>query len=154
MKIFVKANKIYLLLLSLLALGLLSACSNPAPAATPPKEPLGPPDRVDVIYFYKGEDCHCQEVVGQRIYATLFMNFNEELASGKLIFQNLNLDGKENATIAYKYGATPVSLFINIVRADNEHFIPVPEIMLVQDDDAALDKLVNSRIRQSLEGEE
>ena len=82
------------------------------------------------------------------------MNFNEELASAKLIFQSLNLDDKENATIAYKYGATPVSLFINIVRTDNEHFIPVPEIMLVQDDDAALDKLVNSRIRQSLEGEE
>jgi hypothetical protein len=154
MNIFVKANKICILLLSLLLFGLLSACSSPAPAANPPKEPLGPPDRVDVVYFYKGEDCHCQEVVGENIQATLFVNFNIELTSSKLTFQSLNLDDKENATIAYKYDATPVSLFINIVRADTEHIIAVPEILLVKDDDEALDKLVNARIRQGLDGEE
>jgi len=153
MNIFVKANKIYILLLSLLAFGLLSACSNLVPATTS-KESSDPPDRVDIVYFYKGEDCHCQEVVGDNINANLFINFNGELTSGKLTFQSLNLDDKENATIAYKYGATPVSLFINIVRADNEHFIAVPEILLVKDDDEALDKLVNTRIRGYLEGEE
>jgi hypothetical protein len=154
MNIFVKANKIYILLLSLLALGLLSACYNPAPTTNIPKEPLGPPDRVDVVYFYKGEDCHCQEVVGENIQATLFVNYNIELTSGKLTFQSLNLDDKKNATIAYKYDATPVSLFINIVRADREHIIAVPEIFLVKDDDEALDKLVNTRIQQALDGEE
>ena len=153
MKIFTKTNRSYILLLSLLALGLLYACSSPAPPGNPTQELLSPPYRVDVLYFYKGDDCHCQEVVGDNINATLFINFNGELISGKLTFQSLNLDDQENATIAYKYGAVPVSLFLNIVRADNEYFVPVPEILLVQDDDEALDKLVNTRIRQALDGE-
>jgi hypothetical protein len=154
MNTFGKANKIYLLLLSLLALGLLSACSSPTPAANPANEPSIPPDRVDVVYFYKGEDCHCQEVVGENIQATLFVNYNIELTSGKLTFQSLNLDDTENAAIAYKYDATPESLFINIVRADREHIIAVPEIFLVKDDDEALFKLVNTRIQQALDGNE
>jgi hypothetical protein len=153
MNISVKANKLYLFLVSLLVLGLLSACSSPAPEANPPKEPLGPPDRVDVVYFYKGEECHCQEVVGDNIEATLFINFNGELTNGKLTFQSINLDNEENAAIAYKYNATPESLFINIVRADTEQIIAVPEILLVKDDDEALFKLVNTRIRQALDGE-
>jgi hypothetical protein len=153
MSIFVKVNKTYLLLLFLLLFGLLPACSNSAPAETP-REPLVPPDRVDVVYFYKGSECHCQEVVGDNINATLFVNFNGEQTSGKLTFQSLNLDDKENAAIAYKYDATPVSLFINIVRADTEHIIAVPQIKLVQDDDEALDKLVNTRIQRALDGEE
>lgn len=149
----IEINQTSVILLALMVFGLLSACSNPAPAANLPKEPLGYPDRVDVIFFYKGEDCHCQEAVGEHITSTLFLNFNVELTSGKLTFQSLNLDDKENATIAYKYGATPVSMFINIVRADTEHIIAVPEIVLVQDDDDALDRLVNARITQALNGE-
>jgi hypothetical protein len=154
MNIFIKANKSCLLLLCLLALGLLSACSSPTPATTPPKEPLGPPDRVDVVFFYVSETCRCQEVVGESTYATVFFNFSEELANGKLTFQSLDLDDKDNAAIAYKYSATTMSLFLNIVRADTERIIPVPEILLVKDDEEALDKLVNSRIQQSLEGVE
>lgn len=154
MNIFVNANKIYILWLSLLAIGLLSACSSPALIVNTPREPLGPPDRVDVVYFYKGEECHCQELVGEDIEAALFVNFNIELTSGKLTYQSLNLDNTENATIAYKYGATPESLFINIVRADTENIIAVPEILLVKDDDEALFKLVTSRVQQALDGEE
>jgi hypothetical protein len=154
MNIPVKANKIYILLLSLLALTLLSACSSPAPAANLPKEPLSPPDRVDLVYFYSDEECHCQEIVGEDIQAALLVNFNIELTSGKLTYQSLNLDDTENAIIAYKYRATPESLFINIVRADAENIIAVPEILLVKDDDVALFKLVTTRVQQALDGEE
>jgi hypothetical protein len=152
MRIFVKFNRTYLLLVSLLALGLLSACSNSAPAVTP-EEPLDPPDRVDLVYFYSSEKCHCQEVVGERIQATLFVNFNGELSGGKLTYQYLNLDDKKNTDIANKYSATPISLFINVVRGETEHIIAVPEIKLVQEDDEALFRLVNTRIQQALDGE-
>ena len=154
MNISVKANKIYLLLLYLLLFGLLSACSNQAPATNSLMEPLGPPDRVDIVYFYKGDECRCQEAVGDRINATVFINFSEELTGGKLTLQSLNLDDKENVTIAYKYEAIPESLFINIVRADTENIIAVPEISLVKDDYATLDRLMNNRIRRYLDGEE
>jgi hypothetical protein len=154
MNIFMKTNKVYLLLLFLLALGLLTACSSPARIANSPQEPPIPPDRVDVVYFYSGEECHCQEVVGNDINGILIMYFNGELTGGKLTFQSLDLDDNKNTTMAQKYGATPQSLFINIVRGDTEHIIAVPEILLVKDDFVSLDNLVNTRIQKALDGEE
>jgi hypothetical protein len=154
MNISVKANGTYLLLLSLLALGLLSACSNQAPAAEPTKESLGPPDRVDVVYFHVGEACYCMDPMGERIYTTVWLDFQDELASGKLTFQRLKLDDTNNANIAAKYNATPVSLFINIVRGDTEHIIAVTEIWPIRYESEALEELVKSKIRQSLEGKE
>jgi len=154
MSIFGKANRTYLLLLSLLALGLLCACSSPAPTANPPKESLGPPDRVDVVYFHVGEACHCMDPMGDCIHSTVFLTFNEELGSGKLTFQRLKLDDEDNATIAGKYNATPFSLFINTVRGDTEHIVAVPEIWPIRYECDALEELVKSKIRQSLEGKE
>ncbi len=154
MKAFSKANQTYITSLALLALGLLSACSNQAPAAEPTKESLGPPDRVDVVYFHIGEACHCMDSMGDCIQSTVFFNFQDEVVSGKLTFQRLRLDDTNNANIAAKYNATPVSLFINIVRGDTEHIIAVPEIWPIRYESDALEELVKSKIRQSLEGNE
>jgi hypothetical protein len=153
MNISGKANRTYLLLLSLLALGLLSACSNPVPAATPPNELSGPPDRVDIIYFQQGKPCHCIAVVGETIQAITVVYFSEQLASGKLTLQMIDLDKKENAAIAKKYNAAPFSLFINVVRGDSEHIVAVPEIWLPtgggRDD---LEEFLKSKIEKSLSG--
>jgi hypothetical protein len=154
MSIFGKANRNYLLLLSLLALGLLSVCSRPSPEANPRKEPPGLPDRVDVVYFHIGEACHCMDSMGDCIQSTVFLNFQDELASGKLTFQRLKLDDTNNANIAAKYNATPVSLFINIMRGNTEHIIAVPEIWPIRYESDALEELVKSKIRQSLDGKE
>ena len=154
MSIFGKANRTYMLLLFLLTLVLLPACSSPAPAAEPTKEPPGPPDRVDVVYFHIGEACHCMDPMGDCIQSTIFINFQDELARGKLTFQRLKLDDEDNATLAVKYNATPFSLFINVVRGDTEHIIVVPEIWPIRYESEALAELVKSKIRQSLEGNE
>ena len=144
MSISGKANGTYLLALSILALGLLSACSGPP----------GPPDRVDVVYFHVGEACACMDSMGDCIQSTLFLNFQDELASGMLTFQRLRLDDTNNAEIAAKYNATPVSLFINSVRGDTEHIIAVPEMWPIRYESDALEELVKNKIRQSLEGNE
>ena len=154
MNIFVKANKIYILLLSLLALGLLSACSNPVPATTPPHEPSGPPDRVDIVYFQQGKPCHCIAVVGETIQATMFIYFQGDLSSGKLTFQMVDLDKEENADIAKKYNAAPFCLFINTVRGDSEHVVAVPEIWLTTGGGRDnLEEFLKSKIEKSLNGE-
>lgn len=154
MSIFGKANRTCILLLSLLALASLSACSSPAPAAAPTKGLPGPPDRVDAVYFHVGEACHCMDPMGDCIQSTVFLNFQDEQASGKLTFQRLKLDDEDNATLAVKYNATPFSLFINVVRGDTEHIIAVPEIWPIRYESDALEELVKSKIRQSLEGNE
>jgi hypothetical protein len=154
MKILTKANRIYTLLLFLLALGWLTACSNPAQPSNPVKEPVSPPDRVDVVYFYDSEICHCQIAPGERIQSTLFINFGGDLASGKLTYQSVDLNDANNASIITKYGATSQSLFLNVVRGDTEQIVAVPEILLVKDDNDALDRLVINRVTRYLAGEE
>ena len=154
MNILVKANRTHVLLLCLLTLSLLSACSNPGPAATPPSEPPAPPDRVDVVYFYDSRICNCQIAPGEHIKTTLFVNFNREQAAGKLTYQMVDLNDKNNNATIIKYGAVSLSLFINVLRANTENIIAVPEISLVKDDNEALDRLVNNRIREYLYGEE
>jgi len=154
MNISVNANKIYILLLFLLAFGLLSACSSPAPAANPAKEPVGPPDRVDVVYFQQGKPCHCIAVVGETIQATMFLYFQDEQSSGKLTFQVVDLNKNENAVIAKKYNAAPFSLFINVVRGDSEHIVAVPEIWLPTGGGRDnLDEFLKNKIEKSLHGE-
>jgi hypothetical protein len=154
MSIFGKANRTYLLLLSLMLFGFLSACSSPAPAANPPQEPLGPPDRVDIVYFQQGKPCHCIAVVGETIQATMFLYFQEEQSSGKLTFQVFDLDKNENAAIAKKYNAAPFSLFINVVTGDSEHIVAVPEIWLPTGGGRDnLEEFLKSKIEKSLSGE-
>ena len=154
MQKFMRTGKTNILLLSLLVLGWLTACSNPAPAANQEKEELGPPDRVDVVFFYDSQICSCQAAPGERIQTTLFYNFSQELANGKLTFQNIDLNKPNNAVIVNKYQAKSLSLFVNVVRGDTEHIIAIPEILLVKDDDAAIDELVINRISRYLAGEE
>ncbi|MBM3118515.1 MAG: hypothetical protein FJ022_05550 [Chloroflexi bacterium] len=152
MKNLVKIEQIYIVLLPLIVFGLLSACSNPVPAAEPTEKSPGPPDRVDIVYFHLGEACHCMDPMGDCIHATIFLNFQEELHSGRLTFQRLKLDDKNNAAIDEKYNAAPFTLFINIVTGNTEHIIAVPEILSVRYDREALEELVKTKIEKSLNG--
>jgi hypothetical protein len=151
---FVKTSKTYIPLIFTLALILMSACLKPAPAMDIQAAPPGTPDRVDVVYFYDSKICQCQAVPGEHIQSTLLTNFLIELTSGKLTFQSIDLNDPNGAAIANKYGATSLSLFVDVVRGDTEHIVPIPEIVLVKDDNEALDKLVIDRISKYLTGEE
>ena len=155
MNISIKANQLYPLLLVISMVGLLCACGSPAPAANPPEESAGPPDRVDVVYFQQGKPCHCIAVVGETVQAIMFLYFQAEQSSGKLTFQIVDLDESENTAIAKKYNAAPFSLFINIVRGDAEHIVAVPEIWLPTGGGRdGLEEFLRSKIEKSLNGDE
>jgi len=154
MNIPIKANNIFLPLLVLSVVVLLCACDSPTTAPNPPEEPLGPPDRIDIVYFQQGKPCHCIAVVGETIQATMFLYFQDEQSSGKLTFQMVDLDKKENTAIAKKYNAAPFSLFINEIREDSEHIVAVPEIWLPTGGGRDnLEEFLKSKIEKSLSGE-
>ncbi|MBM3142834.1 MAG: hypothetical protein FJ005_07295 [Chloroflexi bacterium] len=147
-----KIERTYLSLLALMAFGLLAACSNTASTAGPTEKSPRPPDRVDVVYFHLGEACHCMDPMGDCIHKTIWLDFQDELASGRLTFQRLKLDDKNNADISEKYNATPFSMFINTMRGDTENIIAVPEIWPNRYECDALEELVKRKIRQALMG--
>jgi hypothetical protein len=156
--------KMHCLLLVISIIGVFCACASQTPLTTKSleasgiassDEQLGPPDRVDVVYFSRGKPCHCIAVVGETIYGTIFLYFQDELSSGKLTFQMLDLDKKENAAIANKYNAAPFSLYINVVRGDSEHIVAVPEIWSPRGGGRDnLREFVKQKIEESLDGNE
>lgn len=153
MNIFVKAKGTQILSLCLLALGLLSACSNQAPPDTPPPEPSGTPDRIDIVYFQAGVPCHCVAVVGEKIQSTMFIYFQEEQSSGKITFQVVDLHNDKTG-IVKKYNAAPFSLYFNIISGDSEHIVAVPEIWLPTGGGRDnLEEYLKSKIEKILSGE-
>jgi thiol-disulfide isomerase/thioredoxin len=136
-----------------LALSLMVGCAS---STTPPPSDtsLGPADRVDVVYFHRTQRCprciHAEESINY----TVETYFADELASGKVTFQVLNVQDEENAAIVNKYRAYTSSLFINTIRDGTDHIEEVAYIWLLLDDHEAFVEAVRSKIEKSLKGEE
>ena len=141
MNLSIKTKHTPIILLAMMLLALLVACSSPIP-----EEPAQPPDRVDLVYFYDSNICQCDAGPGTIILGTLYINFGRELATGQLTFQSIDINESGHAAIADQYGATSLSLFMNVVRGDTEQIVPVPEIAVVKDDDEATGRLVIRKI--------
>lgn len=158
-----KAIKIlYFLLLVCLALSLMAGCtaSTARPAANGgepdhPEQPnsnmsSSPADRVEVVYFHRTQRCNTCLYAEAGIRYTVETYFTDELASGKVTFEVLNVEDKENATVVEKYGASYLTLLINTIRNGTEHIEEVDEIWYCIGDDEAFIKTVKSEIEKSL----
>jgi thiol-disulfide isomerase/thioredoxin len=141
------------ILLVCLALSLMVGCAS-SPTPPPSDTSLGPADRVDVVYFHRTQRCprciHAEESINY----TVETYFADELASGKVTFQVVNLQDEENAAIVNKYRAYTSSLFINTIRDGTDHIEEVTYIWLLLDDHEAFVEAVRSKIEKSLKGEE
>jgi hypothetical protein len=86
---------------------------------------------------------------------TLETYFADELASGKVTFQVINVDDKEaNADILEKYNnPSYLTLCINAVRDGTDHIEVVTDIWLVIGNDEAFVEIVKSKVEESLTGE-
>ena len=141
-------------LLIILVAGMLCACGSPAPEAPPTSGASSvPADRVEVVYFYRAQRCYSCIYAEEGTRYTVETYFKDELASGKVIFKAVNVEDKENATIAKKYGAFTSSLFINTIRDGTDHIEQVSEIWFVLGNDEAFVEVVKSEIEKSLKGE-
>ena len=153
------------LLLACLSLSLTAGCTA---SSTPPaanggepdyqKHPnsgtsSGPADRVDVVYFHRTQRCYSCRYVEDGTRYTVETFFEDELASGKLTFQVINVQDKENAAIVKRYGAYTSSRFINTIKDGTDHIKEATDIYLLIGDDAAFARALESKIEKSLEGE-
>jgi len=164
-------NTGYLILATLAIVGLLAGCSSQTAAPTTPTQPSATetlnlnqststpvqasnlPDRVDVVYFQRGQPCHCVAVIGENIQAVVLKDFMEESATGKLTFTLLDSTDKANAVMVRKYNTPPFGLFLTIVKGKNEKIVPVEEIWGMTGDEAKYKEYVKNTIAKSLKGE-
>ena len=138
------------LLISLVAV-LLCNCGNPAPEASLPADtPSATADMVEVVYFHRAQRCRSCVYAENGVRHTLETYFKDELDSGEVAFQAVNIEDKENATIVNKYGAFTSSLFINKIISGTDHIEEVKEIWFVLGEDKEFVEIVKGKIEESL----
>ena len=153
------------LLLACLSLSLVAGCTpadttpagnggEPGPQEQPDSNIFsGQADRVDVVYFHRTQRCHtCRYAEEQTLY-TLETYFKDELASGKVTFQSINVQDEANADIVKKYGAYTSSLFINTIKDGTDHIKEATDVYSLIGKDDAFAKTVKNKIEKSLKGE-
>lgn len=141
------------LLLLILVVGLLCSCGSPTPIAPPASDTSpGPADKVEIVYFHRTPRCYSCVYAEEGAFYTMETYFKDELASGKLTFEVVDLEDKENTAMGKKYGAFTSSLFINTIRDGTDHIEEVTEIWLLLGDDEAFVEAVRSKIEKSLSG--
>jgi thiol-disulfide isomerase/thioredoxin len=152
-----KAIKILLIVLACLALSLVVGyiVSNAPPQEQPPSNnSSGPADRVEVVYFHRTQRCHTCIHAEELTRYTVETYFSDELASGKVTFQSINVQDEANADIVEKYNnASYLTLCINTVRDGTDHIEEVTDIWLVIGNDEAFVEIVKSKVEKSLSGE-
>ena len=123
--------------------------------ATPPtsNNSSGAADRVDVAYFHRTVRCHSCQYAEAATHYTVETYFHDELDSGSLTFQSIDVQDQANADIVEKYGAYTSSLFINTIKDGTDHIEQVTDIWLVIGDDEAFVEVVKKKIEKSLNGE-
>ena len=154
------------LLLACLSLSLMAGCTvaPTVPSAPNGGEPgyqeqpdsnisSGPAERVDVVYFHRTQRCYKCTYAEEATRYTLETYFKDELASGRVTFQAINVQDEENAEVVKRYDASYLSLFINTVMDGTDHIERVTGIWRVVGDDEAFVEVVRSKVEQSLSGE-
>ena len=138
------------------AVGYIIANASPAPDDGQPNSnnSSGPADRVDVVYFHRIQRCPTCLYAENMTRYTLETYFADELASGKVTFQSVNVEDEENADTVQKYNnASYLTLCVNTVSGGIDHIEVVTDIWYVIDNDEEFVNIVKDKVQQSLAGE-
>jgi len=113
----------------------------------------GPADRVDVVYFHRTQRCHTCIHAEELTRYTVETYFSDELASGKLTFQSIDVQDSNNAAMINKFGAYGSQLFINTIRDGIDHIEQTTDLYPLINNDQAFVTALKSKIENSLSGE-
>jgi hypothetical protein len=78
-------------------------------------------EKVEIIHFHGTQQCYSCKAVGSLAEETVNTYFSEELKSGKVTFQHINVDLPANSETVEKYGATGASLWIGVYDQNGFH---------------------------------
>lgn len=136
-----------------LAVWLILAYGMPSGTPPPSNNSTGLADRVDVVYFHRTARCYSCRWLEAGTNYTVNTYFADELASGRLTFQVINVEDEEHADIVEEYGAFTSSLFINTVKDGTDHIEQATEVYYLIGREEAFITALKSKIEKCLNGE-
>jgi len=78
----------------------------------------GDVERIEVYHFHATQQCSSCIAVGNLAEETINTYFSDELKSGKIVFDSINIDLPENKVLVDKYEAKGSSLIIGVYYKD------------------------------------
>ena len=78
-------------------------------------------DKLEIYHFHKTNQCYSCITVGAYAEETVKTYFKDELNSGKIVFDHVNIDLPENKELVVKYAATGSSLWTGVYDKTGFH---------------------------------
>jgi len=108
-------------------------------------------NKIEVIDFHSTHRCITCNAIEKHTKLTLDSFFSEELKNGKVTFQVVNIDEKENYKLAEKFQAAGTSLFLNVIVNGEEKQIDLTQFAFKYGkNEAEFTKRLKSRIEKQL----
>ena len=118
----------YSKLFSILAFGLLMLTAN-INAQTTNEKMI---NKIEVIDFHSTHRCITCNAIEMHTRYTLKKYFADELKSGKITFQVINVDKEKNYKLAEKFEASGTSLFLNVIAKGKETKIDLTQFAFMK----------------------
>jgi hypothetical protein len=104
------------LALSLLLFTITACGSSTNFTRTSASLPPGPPDLVEVTYFYESDACFCLGLASEWIDTTITTDYNNELDNGKLTYIRHDTQDSAISDIMAEFNATTYGFYITEVK--------------------------------------
>ncbi|MGB9175874.1 MAG: nitrophenyl compound nitroreductase subunit ArsF family protein [Methanoregula sp.] len=88
--------------------------------------------KIELIFFHPVPGCDSCERVGLYANETATTYFGPELASGRLVFLDIDLNLPENGEVAHRYGAYTQSLWMGVYDESGFHATEIIDIWYYQ----------------------
>lgn len=91
--------------------------------------------KIEVIDFHSTHRCMTCKAIEANTKFTLDTYFSEDIKDGKITFQVINIDEKENEKLAEKFEASGTALFLNVIKDGEEKHIDLTEFAFMEGND-------------------
>ena len=107
--------------------------------------------KIEVLDFHSTHRCMTCNAIEANTKYTLETYFKNEMKEGKITFQTVNVDLKENGKLAEKFEAAGTSLFLNVVKNGEEKQINLTDFAFAKGNDKnAFSAELKSKIQNEL----
>ncbi|WP_100615738.1 nitrophenyl compound nitroreductase subunit ArsF family protein [Confluentibacter citreus] len=107
--------------------------------------------KIEVIDFHSTNRCMTCNAIEASTKYTLDTYFADEVKKGKITFQVINVDKKENKALAEKFEASGTSLFLNVIKNGKETKLDLTEFAFMKgNNQEAFSKELKSKIDGAL----
>lgn len=107
-------------------------------------------DKIEVVHFHGNRQCPSCKAIGDWVQKTIKEKFPQELAAGKIVFKQINVDVPENAEIVNRFKARGSALFFNIIKGKDERIIEDAKVWLLVNDETEFTNYIVATIQRYL----